>query len=82
MINVLNVLVDIHERRTREYIEKFGYTWGINEPFLGCLIPGDYYIKDNRVKGFMFEINKRLLPEIYKVYQLISSIINDNGQKN
>ena len=24
-INVLNVLVDIHERRTREYIEKFGY---------------------------------------------------------
>ena len=63
-------------------IEKFGYTWSINEPFLGCLIPGDYYIKDNRVKGFMFEINKRLLPEIYKVYQLISSIIYDNGQKN
>ena len=24
-INVLNVLVDIHEKRTREYIEKFGY---------------------------------------------------------
>lgn len=55
--------------------ESHGYTWAVNEPFIGCLIPGDHYLKNQRVQGFMFEVNKRLLPEIDKVGELLTKMI-------
>lgn len=57
-------------------VESYGYTVAVNEPFIGCLIPGRYYLKDNRVQGFMFEMNKRLLPEIGKVGELLTKMID------
>jgi len=38
-------------------IEDFGYTYFINEPFIGCLLPSEY-IDDERVHGIMIEIRK------------------------
>lgn len=38
-------------------IQKFDYSYGINTPFEGCLLPSDY-INDARVHGFMIEIRK------------------------
>ena len=38
-------------------IENFNYTYAINEPFSGCLIPYEY-IDDERVNGIMIEIRK------------------------
>ena len=58
-------------------IEEYGYTVAVNQPFIGCLIPGDYYLKDERVRGFMFEMNKRLLPELEKVGSLLLKIIEN-----
>ena len=56
-------------------IESYGYTWYINEPFIGCLIPNKYYMKDKRVRGFMFEINKRLFNNLDKINELFNKII-------
>lgn len=39
-------------------IKKYDYTYQINEPFSGCLIPSHYYLKNNKVYGIMIEINK------------------------
>lgn len=58
-------------------VESYGYTVVVNEPFIGCLIPGDYYLKEHRVQGFMFEMNKRLLPEIQKVGELLTKMIEN-----
>lgn len=58
-------------------VESFGYTVSVNQPFIGCLIPGDYYLKDTRVQGFMFEMNKRLLPEIERVGELLIKMIEN-----
>lgn len=38
-------------------IEDFEYTYSINEPFIGCLLPSNY-IDDERVHGIMLEIRK------------------------
>jgi N-formylglutamate amidohydrolase len=67
--NRLRILIDT--------VESYGYTVAVNEPFIGCLIPGDYYQKDERVQGFMFEMNKRLLPEIEKVGELLTKMIDN-----
>lgn len=56
-------------------IKDYGYTVAVNQPFIGCLIPSDYYLKDERVRGFMFEMNKRLIPELEKVGSLLLKII-------
>ena len=40
-------------------IENFNYSLVVNEPFSGCLLPSDY-IDDERVHGFMIDINKKL----------------------
>ena len=56
-------------------IKDHGYTVAVNQPFIGCLIPSDYYLKDERVRGFMFEMNKRLIPELEKVGSLLLKII-------
>ena len=56
-------------------VESYGYTWSINEPFIGCLIPNKYYMKDKAVSGFMFEINKRLFNNLDKINELFNKII-------
>jgi len=38
-------------------IRDFGFTYSINSPFSGCLVPSDY-IDDSRVYGIMIEIRK------------------------
>jgi N-formylglutamate deformylase len=49
-----------------------GFSYCINEPFKGCLIPSDYYGVDNRVNGFMFEINKKTLEKNFlKIKELL-----------
>jgi len=58
-------------------IEEYGYTVAVNQPFIGCLIPGNYYLKDERVRGFMFEMNKRLLTEVEKVGSLLLKMIEN-----
>lgn len=41
-------------------INKFNFTYSINEPFSGCMIPSKYYKKEKNVIGVMIEINKKL----------------------
>jgi len=36
------------------------YDVAINTPYAGSLVPNKFYMKDNRVKSVMIEINKRL----------------------
>ena len=61
-----------------DLIDKFGYSWSINEPFIGCLIPSKYYLSDKRVKGFMFEVNKDVFEDFEKINNLFKKIIFDN----
>jgi len=56
-------------------IENYGYSWSINEPFIGCLIPNKYYKKDKRVSGFMFEVNKRVFNDFEKINELFKKIV-------
>ena len=58
-------------------IESYGYTWSINEPFIGCLIPNKYYMKDKRVSGFMFEVNKNVFNDFEKISELFKKIVFD-----
>jgi predicted N-formylglutamate amidohydrolase len=58
------ICIGINERYNKELLKKliyiiedFGYTYFINEPFIGCLLPSDY-IDDERVHGIMIEIRK------------------------
>jgi len=36
------------------------YKVTINSPYAGSLVPTKYYMKDNRVKSVMLEVNKKL----------------------
>lgn len=44
-------------------ITDLGLSYSVNEPFKGCIIPSDFYMKDKNVKGIMLEINKKILFE-------------------
>ena len=47
--------------KTMNYFKEKGYKVEVNHPYRGTMIPSKYYFnKDNRVKGMMIEINKRL----------------------
>lgn len=61
-----DICIGLNERYNKDVIEKiiytikeFDYTYSINEPFSGCLLPSDY-INDERVNGVMIEINKNV----------------------
>jgi len=66
-------------------ISKNGYTYSINNPYQGSIIPTDF-INDNRVDTIMIEVNKKLyLDKDYKkssdfnktekiIYKILSSI--------
>lgn len=46
---------------TLSFFKSNGYSVEINYPYLGTLIPNNYYFnKDSSVKGIMIEINKRI----------------------
>lgn len=58
------ICLGVNKRYNKVLLEKliyivkdFGYTYFINEPFIGCLLPSDY-IDDERVHGIMIEIRK------------------------
>ncbi len=50
--NLVNKIVD--------HFKSCGYTIAINDPFVGTLIPMEYYQKDQRVHGIMIEVNRNL----------------------
>ena len=52
-------------------IKNFNYTFSINEPFSGCLIPSDY-IDNERVNGIMIEIRK----DVYDTSEKFEKIKN------
>jgi len=43
-----------------ELIEKVGWTYEVNRPFSGTIVPIDFYRKDKRVSSIMVEVNRRL----------------------
>lgn len=45
---------------TFNYFTNLGYSVEINDPYYGCIIPKQYYLKNDNVKGIMIEINKRI----------------------
>ena len=67
-----------------QYLQKYGYSVLVNEPFAGTMVPREYYHKDARVKSVMIEINKRLyLDEAYqkmddfaKIKSVITEMLN------
>lgn len=55
-------------------IDKFGFSYEINQPFIGSLIPSDF-INDSRVKGVMIEIKKSIMEaEFQKIREVIKCI--------
>ena len=66
-----NICLGINDRFNEEIldkiisiVERFGYTYSINEPFSGCLLPSNY-IDDERVHGVMIEINKLIYSSVH-----------------
>jgi N-formylglutamate deformylase len=45
---------------TLNYFSNLGYSVEINNPYSGCIIPKPYFKINNKVKGIMIEVNKRL----------------------
>lgn len=45
---------------TLNYFTKIGYSVEVNNPYSGCIIPKPYFLKNDKVKGIMIEVNKRL----------------------
>lgn len=66
-----------------EYLKKsfqdLGFSVSFNSPYSGTLIPMDYYLSDERVKGVMIEINRKLYMDGVSVIdskvELLNSII-------
>ena len=57
-------------------IKALNYSYKINEPFSGTMIPSKFYLKDKRVNGFMIEINKNVFKnDLKKIKKLISWIM-------
>jgi N-formylglutamate amidohydrolase len=73
--NITNKIIDI--------IKKYNFNYLINEPFSGCLIPSNYYLKNKNVHGLMIEINKNVYltnnnknENFYKLKEMINDINN------
>ena len=43
-----------------EYFRKLGYSWGLDWPYSGTIVPMEYYKKNNKVQSIMLEVNRRL----------------------
>ena len=59
-------------------IKEEGFSYSINEPFKGCIIPSDYYQKNSDVKGIMIEFNKKSLLENFEKNKKILKWIKEN----
>ena len=43
-----------------EYFRNLGYSWGLDWPYSGTIVPMEYYKKNNKVQSIMLEVNRRL----------------------
>jgi N-formylglutamate deformylase len=43
-----------------DFFKAHGYTLGVDWPYMGTMVPGVFYNKDNRVKSIMLEVNRKL----------------------
>jgi N-formylglutamate amidohydrolase len=43
-----------------EYFRNLGYSWGLDWPYSGTIVPMEYYQKNNKVQSIMLEVNRRL----------------------
>lgn len=59
-------------------IKEEGFSYSINEPFKGCIIPSNYYQKNDDVKGIMIEFNKKSLSENFEKNKKILKWIKEN----
>ena len=59
-------------------IRREGFSYSINEPFKGCIIPSDYYMKNSDVKGIMIEFNKETLLKDFEKNRSIIKWIKEN----
>lgn len=46
--------------KVKRHFLSTGLSVSLNQPYSGCMVPGDYYQKDKRVQSIMIEINKKL----------------------
>ena len=77
-----DVCIGINERYSEKMlanlisiISEFGYSYCINEPFSGCLLPSNY-IDNKRVNGFMIEINKKVYDNDQKFKKIQNMLEN------
>ena len=84
-MNRPEICIGLNERFDEKLVEKliytlkdFNYTYAINEPFSGCLIPSDY-IDDKRVHGIMIEIRKDVYdtPKKFKKIKRMLQCLNE-----
>ena len=71
-------LIDI----SNEYLQRKGFTVGIDRPYQGSIVPLEYYHKNGNVQTIMIEINRKLyLKENTNVpserYEAIKAVINE-----
>jgi N-formylglutamate deformylase len=67
---------------SKDFFEERGYSLGIDWPYKGTLVPGEYYQKDNRVKSIMLEVNRKLYlregsNERSENYQVIKNVVRE-----
>jgi len=43
-----------------KYLTDNGFSYAINEPFNGTIVPRHFYEKNKKVQSIMIEVNKRL----------------------
>jgi N-formylglutamate amidohydrolase len=59
-------------------IKESGFSYSINEPFKGCIIPSNYYKKNSDVKGIMLEFNKKTLSkDLKKIKSIVEWILKE-----
>lgn len=46
-----------------EYFRNLGYSWGLDWPYSGTIVPMEHYQKNNKVQSIMLEVNRRLYLE-------------------
>ena len=63
-----DICIGVDEFHTPKYLvnsiinscQQFNFSYKINSPYIGTIVPMKYYDKDDRVKSVMIEINKKL----------------------
>lgn len=79
-----DICIGVDEFHTPDYLLKmvvnachsYGFSFKINNPYSGTMIPIEYYKTDDRVRGIMIEINRDLYKNNYRSIQELNSFIN------